>query len=188
MEYELRPALRERNPEECDQLMKQMWKQALSGKSLFTIMSNAWPTKPRELTRPGLLSRYRNVLDGFSVVGHGQHLLSRTGGGTESHPPAVGCHPRGPRVVAHPDGTWRYVAACDSLTSVYTANRDVFCFTAYNFIVWRIWLHRCLDGSEKEFMLKRGSPFGLVPQVVPRPGGRSTGGQNGHVGNKAKRA
>lgn len=32
MEYELRPALRQRNPEECDKTMKEMWKLALTGK------------------------------------------------------------------------------------------------------------------------------------------------------------
>jgi dihydroceramidase len=31
MEYDLRPALRQRNPEECDEIMKEMWKLALTG-------------------------------------------------------------------------------------------------------------------------------------------------------------
>jgi dihydroceramidase len=39
---------------------------------------------------------------------------------------------------------------------------------AYYFIVWRLWLTRCLDGSEKDFMLKWSSPLTSIPQVVPR--------------------
>jgi dihydroceramidase len=31
MEKQLRPALRERNPAECDQILKQMWRLALTG-------------------------------------------------------------------------------------------------------------------------------------------------------------
>lgn len=40
---------------------------------------------------------------------------------------------------------------------------------AYHLIIWRVWLNRCLDGSEKEFMLD-WAPLRSVPQVVPRPG------------------
>jgi dihydroceramidase len=36
-------------------------------------------------------------------------------------------------------------------------------------ILWRVWLNRCLDGSEDEFMLD-WAPLRSVPQVVPRPG------------------
>ncbi len=35
-------------------------------------------------------------------------------------------------------------------------------------ILWRVWLNRCLDGSEREFMLD-WTPLRSVPQVVPRP-------------------
>lgn len=41
---------------------------------------------------------------------------------------------------------------------------------AYYFIIWRVWLTRCLDGSERDFMLDWPSPFTSVPKVVPRPG------------------
>ncbi|KAL2020696.1 hypothetical protein VTK56DRAFT_8092 [Thermocarpiscus australiensis] len=40
---------------------------------------------------------------------------------------------------------------------------------AYHMILWRVWLNRCLDGSEKEFMLD-WVPLRSVPQVIPRPG------------------
>jgi hypothetical protein len=40
---------------------------------------------------------------------------------------------------------------------------------AYHMILWRVWLNRCLDGSEDEFMLD-WAPLRSVPQVVPRPG------------------
>jgi dihydroceramidase len=36
-------------------------------------------------------------------------------------------------------------------------------------ILWRVWLNRCLDGSEKEFRLD-WAPLRSVPQVVPRSG------------------
>jgi dihydroceramidase len=39
----------------------------------------------------------------------------------------------------------------------------------YYFITWRLWLHRCLDGDEKDFKLRWPSIFTSVPQVVPRP-------------------
>jgi dihydroceramidase len=39
---------------------------------------------------------------------------------------------------------------------------------AYHMIIWRVWLNRCLDGSETEFMLD-WVPLRSVPQVVPRP-------------------
>lgn len=39
---------------------------------------------------------------------------------------------------------------------------------AYHMIIWRVWLNRCLDGSEKEYMLD-WKPLRSVPQVVPRP-------------------
>lgn len=41
---------------------------------------------------------------------------------------------------------------------------------AYYFIIWRVWLTRCLDGSEREFMLQWPSPSTSVPKVVSRPG------------------
>lgn len=41
---------------------------------------------------------------------------------------------------------------------------------AYYFIIWRVWLTRCLDGSEREFMLQWPSALTSVPKVVPRPG------------------
>jgi len=39
--------------------------------------------------------------------------------------------------------------------------------TAYHMILWRVWLTRCLDGSEKDFVLD-WVPLRSVPQVVPR--------------------
>lgn len=38
---------------------------------------------------------------------------------------------------------------------------------AYYFIAWRIWLHRCLEHKEDEFMLQWSSPFSSIPRVVP---------------------
>lgn len=38
---------------------------------------------------------------------------------------------------------------------------------AYYFIVWRIWLEKCLDGSEHDFTLVWPSPLTSVPEVVP---------------------
>lgn len=35
-------------------------------------------------------------------------------------------------------------------------------------ILWRVWLNRCLDGSEKDFVLD-WVPLRSVPQVIPRP-------------------
>jgi dihydroceramidase len=46
---------------------------------------------------------------------------------------------------------------------------------AYHMILWRVWLVRCLDGSEKEFMLD-WVPLRSVPQVVPRPGATAVNG------------
>lgn len=37
----------------------------------------------------------------------------------------------------------------------------------YYFITWRIWLHRCLEGSENEFALQWPSPLTSIPRVVP---------------------
>ncbi|OAA65410.1 alkaline dihydroceramidase [Niveomyces insectorum RCEF 264] len=37
---------------------------------------------------------------------------------------------------------------------------------AYYFIIWRLWLHRCLDGSENQYMLQLDSPFTSIPRVV----------------------
>ena len=48
------------------------------------------------------------------------------------------------------------------------------CCLAYHMILWRVWLNRCLDGSEKEFMLD-WAPLRSVPQVVPRPGVSANG-------------
>ncbi|KAJ4290171.1 alkaline ceramidase ydc1 [Collariella sp. IMI 366227] len=42
--------------------------------------------------------------------------------------------------------------------------------TAYHMILWRVWLNRCLDGSEKDFVLD-WAPLRSVPQVVPRTRG-----------------
>lgn len=50
---------------------------------------------------------------------------------------------------------------------------------AYYFIIWRVWLTRCLDGSEREFMLHWPSPFTSVPKVVPRFGPTKANGVNG---------
>lgn len=40
---------------------------------------------------------------------------------------------------------------------------------AYYFITWRVWLARCLDGSEGDFMLNWPSVFTSVPMVIPKP-------------------
>ncbi|KAK3311191.1 ceramidase [Chaetomium strumarium] len=45
---------------------------------------------------------------------------------------------------------------------------------AYHMILWRVWLERCLDGSEGEFMLD-WVPLRSVPQVVPRRGASVNG-------------
>ena len=41
---------------------------------------------------------------------------------------------------------------------------------AYYFIIWRVWLIRCLDAGEANFKLDFSSPFS-IPQVVPRTAG-----------------
>jgi dihydroceramidase len=41
-------------------------------------------------------------------------------------------------------------------------------------ILWRVWLNRCLDGGEKEYMLDWSSFLG-VPEVVPRTGSSANG-------------
>lgn len=58
---------------------------------------------------------------------------------------------------------------------------------AYYFIIWRVWLERCLDGGEAEYRLYWPSTFSSVPRVLPRDGlaaqknGRANGrGVNGH--------
>ncbi|KAL1840742.1 hypothetical protein VTJ49DRAFT_182 [Mycothermus thermophilus] len=45
---------------------------------------------------------------------------------------------------------------------------------AYHMILWRVWLNRCLDGKETEFMLD-WVPLRSVPRVVPRVGGAVQG-------------
>lgn len=42
---------------------------------------------------------------------------------------------------------------------------------AYYFIIWRVWLIRCLDAGEPNFHLRWPSTFTSVPQVVPRRAG-----------------
>lgn len=39
---------------------------------------------------------------------------------------------------------------------------------AYHLILWRVWATRCLEGSEKDFMLD-WTPLRSIPQVVRRP-------------------
>jgi dihydroceramidase len=39
MEKQLRPALQKRNPAECDQILKQMWRLALTGMCPFVLAS-----------------------------------------------------------------------------------------------------------------------------------------------------
>ena len=41
---------------------------------------------------------------------------------------------------------------------------------AYYFIIWRVWLIRCLDASEAGFKLDWTSMF-KIPQVIPRAAG-----------------
>ncbi|KAJ9157579.1 Alkaline ceramidase 3 [Pleurostoma richardsiae] len=43
----------------------------------------------------------------------------------------------------------------------------IFTGLAYYLIVWRVWLERCLGGSEQEFILHWPSLFTSVPRVVP---------------------
>lgn len=40
---------------------------------------------------------------------------------------------------------------------------------AYYFIMWQVWLRRCLDADEDQFMLQWPSLFTSVPRVVPIP-------------------
>lgn len=39
---------------------------------------------------------------------------------------------------------------------------------AYYFIIWRVWLIRCLDAGETNFKLDWSSKVTSIPQVVPR--------------------
>ncbi|KAK3394006.1 ceramidase [Podospora didyma] len=39
---------------------------------------------------------------------------------------------------------------------------------AYQMILWQVWLNRCLDGGENDWMLQ-WTPWKSIPQVVPRP-------------------
>lgn len=39
--------------------------------------------------------------------------------------------------------------------------------TAYYFIVWRMWLHLCLDGNEDNFTLRWKSALTSIPRVLP---------------------
>lgn len=55
---------------------------------------------------------------------------------------------------------------------------------AYYFIIWRVWLERCLDGKENEFMLSWQSTYRSVPRVVPRRGHVANG--NGHSNGNGK--
>lgn len=57
---------------------------------------------------------------------------------------------------------------------------------AYYFIIWRIWLTRCLDGNEREFMLHWPSALTSVPKVVPRPGYAPKENSNGRATGKAQ--
>ncbi|KAJ4394319.1 alkaline ceramidase ydc1 [Gnomoniopsis smithogilvyi] len=40
---------------------------------------------------------------------------------------------------------------------------------AYYWVIWRMWLGRCLDGEEADFMLNWPSVITSVPRIVPRP-------------------
>ncbi|CAN8099532.1 unnamed protein product [Discula destructiva] len=40
---------------------------------------------------------------------------------------------------------------------------------AYYWLVWRIWLERCLDGGDSMYMLNWPSAMTSVPRIVPRP-------------------
>ncbi|KAF3764912.1 alkaline phytoceramidase [Cryphonectria parasitica EP155] len=51
----------------------------------------------------------------------------------------------------------------------------------YYCITWRLWLERCLDGGEREFVLKWPSPFTSVPKAVPRAGSITKVNGNGYA-------
>lgn len=53
---------------------------------------------------------------------------------------------------------------------------------AYYWVIWRMWLERCLDGEEGVFMLNWPSMFKSVPRILPRPrqGTRMNGNGNGN--------
>lgn len=76
--------------------------------------------------------------------------------------------PGGQSFYSRLDPVYMLTAICDAI--------------AYYFIVWGLWLHRCLDGYENEFMLKWSS-FASVPDVVPRTDGRQGPLTNGGVGH-----
>lgn len=53
---------------------------------------------------------------------------------------------------------------------------------AYYFIIWRVWLERCLDGGEVDFVLHWPSALTSVPRIRPRrilAAGKAYG--NGHA-------
>lgn len=50
---------------------------------------------------------------------------------------------------------------------------------AYYFIIWRVWLERCLDGGEAEFLLHWPSTLMSVPRVRSRQGYTANGTRNG---------
>ncbi|KAK3936302.1 alkaline ceramidase 3 [Diplogelasinospora grovesii] len=118
-EHQLRPALRKRNPAECDQLMGRMHALAWTGIIMFLSGFCLW-SLDTIFCRHIITARNRILLPWAALLeGHG----------------------------------WWHI-----LTGL-----------AYHLITWRVWLSRCLDGSEREFMLD-WTPLRSAPQVVPRRG------------------
>ncbi|SPQ19336.1 c804d4db-4c73-4ac4-840f-b0914149d89c [Thermothielavioides terrestris] len=125
MERDLRPQLSQRNPAECDRLMREMYKLAVTGILTFLAGFVIWNIDNifcHHLTTTKKLS--------FSV----------------------------------PSATLRSEMMTTAMMMMLTSDAG-----AYHLILWRVWLNRCLDGSEKDFMLD-WTPLRSVPQVVPRPG------------------
>lgn len=121
VEYKLRPAMKQRNPAECDNIMKQMWRMAWTGMGMFLTGYFLW--------------NMDNAFCGHFQVAR-NHIMLPWSAMLEGH------------------GWWHILTGLGG----------------YYFISWRVWLQRCLDGDEKEFMLKWPSQFTSVPVVVPRTG------------------
>jgi hypothetical protein len=78
--YKLRPALEKRNPAECDQIMKQMWRFALAGNLLFLFGFFLWNMD--NIFCRHLKSARNQILLPWSVVleGHGWwHIFTGLG-------------------------------------------------------------------------------------------------------------
>ena len=135
MEYQLRPVLEARVPDSAKAIMDKIWKMCLSGIGLFLVGFVLWNI---DNVYCGHLQSWRHiVLLPWSVVleGHGWWHIFTGLGGMLSHSKTSKTFMR-----------W--------LTP-----------TAYYFIVWRMWLQRCLDGTE-EFRLEWDTAMTTIPRVV----------------------